>query len=365
MVRLTHSFLLAAGILLASGLVLFGWPTLVAGGLCAAAALLLEAVLRTLTGRRDAGWVRRALLTGLLVACTLPPLAGWQVSLLAAAAAVLLGRAVVGASGKYLWNPVALGRIAVQLLFFSAVTPAQWPVLARGELVWGNLSRAAPLSPLVAWSRAVPAAPGDAWLVDRPADVLCEPAMMQGPDPAAALGRLVRDGLPPWEQTLWGTAGGAIGEACVAACLLAGLLLLRSGAARVSYLLVALAAAALCAAVLPLAVSTPSGTARLWLPAAVFWDGMPVGLAYVMYQLTAGELPLVLLVIAPDRRSSPATPLGLAVFGAVLASVAMVLRIVVGIPAAAYWGLLIANTLVPLLDRPGGPSFAQRRVGSR
>jgi electron transport complex protein RnfD len=81
------------------------------------------------------------------------------------------------------------------------------------------------------------------------------------------------------------------------------------------------------------------------------WEGLPVGLVYVAYQLTACGLLFVVMLLAPDPTSSPLTNRGHALFGATIGVLTITLRMVMGLPEAAYWALVMANTLVPLINR--------------
>jgi electron transport complex protein RnfD len=173
-----------------------------------------------------------------------------------------------------------------------------------------------------------------------------------GVSDAEALMRLLRDAMPPWPDTLTGVTGGAIGEACVILILVGGLILMWRGFVRPSMIIAALASAALLAAVLPVRMLAENGTlTTYWLPGAALHEGSPIGLVYVCYHLTAGELLLVLLLLAPDPTSSPLTTRGHALFGALLGASTLLLRVLAGIPAAGYWALLIANTCVPAINR--------------
>jgi Na+-translocating ferredoxin:NAD+ oxidoreductase subunit D len=356
---ITTPFLLATAIVLAAGVVLFGTGSLAILAIAVATSMLIG-VAFDLVAHRGRPWSNRhALLTGCLLAATLPPTVGWEVVVVGAACAVLAQQALIGGIGNHLWHPVAIGRVAVQVLFHHQLTPEAWPVLAPGRLLWGSLSTAVQMPAMGTWG-AEPLPVGvQAWLVHRPIDLLRAPLTAQpGSSQADALAHLIRDTLPPWSDTLFGLAGGAIGGACVLAVIIAGLLLAWQGFLRGRMVVTALVTVAVLAAILPVRVY-PNGEQiwSAWWPGAAVYRGLPVGLVYVCYQMTAGEFLLVLMVLAPDPSSSPLTARGHAVFGLLLAAGTMVLRCLVGIPAAAYWALLIVNTLVPLIDR-----LTRRRV---
>ncbi len=351
-IPITVTFALAACIACSSGVVLFGWQSIRVVAISVGVALLVESAFNAIKGRSPSWSESHALLIGLLFACTLPPNVSWRVVVVGAFISVMLGEALSGGIGNYLWHPVALGRIAVQMFFYEELTPHHWPVLASGRLLWGDLGLADMLPALTRWSSAVAPQGVDAWLVRRTDDLLRVPLAGADGDAASALAGFVRDLAPAWWDTLSGVAGGAIGEACGAALLVAAGLLVWRGFLRWPMLLGAVVAAGLAAAVLPVRVEMPDGTlVSCALPGLMVHDGVPLGIAYVMYHLTAGGFLLVVLLLAPDPSSSPLTSRGHALFGAVIGFATVLLRVEAGLPAAAYWALLAGNTLVPAINR--------------
>ena len=351
--RITTAFALAAGLLLASGFILFGWYVLRVTAIsvgASGAVLVAFSLIGQCQQSRIAG---HSMLVGLLFACTLPPTVAWYVPAIGAAGAALLGQVLLGGTGNYFWHPVAVGRVLVQMLFHEDLTPARWPILAPGRLIWGSMSEARPLPPLRSWGSGPVPEGVQAWTIIRPVDHLRSPLETDpGTEPAQAIAELIRDAMPPWPDAVTGTAGGAIGEACVVAVIIGGLLLAWWGLLRLRMVVFAVVSAAVVAALLPLRIQVEGAPAtHHWLPGIAVWQGLPVGLAYVGYHLTAGEFLLVLLLLAPDPGSSPLTSRGHFAFGLIIGTVTMLLRIVVGIPAASYWALLIANTLVPVINR--------------
>jgi Na+-translocating ferredoxin:NAD+ oxidoreductase subunit D len=352
----TLVFGVAAAAVTVSGSVLFGWYSIRVIAISVAVALLAEFALNAIRRRSAAGSNGRALLVGMLFACTLPPTVSWQVVLTGSLLAILVGQTMSGGTGNYIWHPVAIGRVAVQILFFNEMTPDRLPVLGPGRLLWGNLEHAQRLPPLATWA-SCPLPPGvEAWLV-QPVDSLLRANLVgRSGDPASGLLAFIRDAAPPWRDTLTGVAGGAIGEACGVVILVAACLLIWRGFLRWPMLVAGLATAALAAAILPVPTGDAAGRS-LTLPGLVTSDGLPVGFAYVMYHLTAGGFLFVLLLLAPAPSSSPLTRRGHAWFGGIIGALTIILRVVVGLPAAAYWALLAANTLVPVINR-----LTRRRV---
>jgi electron transport complex protein RnfD len=351
-IPITMTFALAALIAVMSGGLLFGGYALRVVVISVSVAMLIGSASNAIKGRSPSWSESHALLVGLLFACTLPPTVSWRVVVTGAMIAVVFGEAISGGVGNYLWHPVALGRIAVQILFYNELTPQHWPVLRPEQMIWGNLGRAVELPALQSWASAASPEWIHAWLVHRTEDLLRTPLPGGSAEPASALVTFLRDLAPAWRDTLTGAAGGGIGEACGIAILVAACLLIWRGFLRWPMLIAAIASAALAAAVLPVQVQLADGTlGSCPLPGLAMHNGLPVGIGYVMYHLTAGGFLLVLLLLASDPSSSPLTSKGHAMFGGFIGLATVFLRVEVGVPAAAYWALLGANTLVPLINR--------------
>jgi electron transport complex protein RnfD len=356
---MTLTGVMIGGLLLIPGLVLFGGITLKICLLAVSAALMVDALVSLLTRSRRGTSAGQAAAMGLFVACTLPPTVRWVVPVVAAGAAVGAGRVLLGGLGNYLWHPVAVGRVLVQVLYHDELTPQRWPVLASGHLIWGSVSLHEPLPLLASWTTQQPPPGLDAWTTVRPVDELIR-SLSVSPNgtSGAAITALIRDRLPAWWQTLLGVTGGALGEACAVAIIAAALLLVWAGMLRPRLAIGGLLGAALAAAILPVSLRVGDADIRLaWFPGFTWYEHLPVGLAWVAYHITAGELLLVLLVLAPDTSTTPLTRKGHLVFGTIIGGLTIALRVLIGLPAAGYWALLAANTCVPVIDR-----YTRRRV---
>ncbi len=352
-------FLLAALPAVLSGLFLFGWDTIRITAICVATALIADAGYNLLVDRNGTHFEIHAFVIGVLLACTFPPQVHWSVPVTAVSVAVVVGQGLSGGVGNYLWHPVALGRVLAQIIFPGQMAPEQWPVLARGNLFVGNLSLSKTLPTLSSWHTETISNGAEAWQVSRPIDLLRGSLHgSAGESSQQVLGEFVRDMLPPWPDLLTGVAGGCVGTACVAVLLLGGLFLLWRGYLRGTMIITALLTVTVLSAILPLSIHFEgSYTTRYWLPILAAYKGLPVGLVYVGYQVIAGDLLFVLLLLASDPTSSPLTSRGHAVFGFLIAATTMIFRLMVGLPAAAFWALLIANTLVPVINY-----FTRRRI---
>jgi len=124
---------------LLAGLLFFGWRAAVVAGLAVGSCAVIERLyyrvsrVPALLGRSH------AYLTGVLLALTLPPFVPWYVPVIAAAFAIIVGKAVFGGVGHFLWQPALVGRLAVAVLLPWALDPPAWPLLAQDKLLIGSL----------------------------------------------------------------------------------------------------------------------------------------------------------------------------------------------------------------------------------
>lgn len=103
----------------AFGIFLFGWPALFLFAVTIASAMLFEALCLSLKSApvKPAIADGSALLTGWLLAMTLPPWAPWWLGALGAGIAIVIGKQVYGGLGQNLFNPAMLARVAILISF--------------------------------------------------------------------------------------------------------------------------------------------------------------------------------------------------------------------------------------------------------
>jgi electron transport complex protein RnfD len=256
---------------------------------------------------------------------------------------------------------VLAGRVVLQLLFPRVMLQQAWPILGPDRLLVGDPTRTAAPDPYFGWQESVLPPDVDAWLLPRTDALLgCMRRGVIDLDASNSAGlhidslsQLVNDVLPPWRDTVLGTVGGGIGETCVACVLLGGLFLIHRGLVRWQLPVSILVAAAITAAVFPITCgggieSTPE---QLWLPGLIHQGSAPVGLVYVLYQLTAGELVFAAFFVATDMVTSPLRARGQILFGLSIGVLAILLRMYGIVPGSCYWAILIMNPFVPLIDR--------------
>ena len=90
---------------------LHGWGLLLNLLLCAIAAILCETLLLAMRGQtlKPALGDCSALVTAVLLACALPPLAPWWLPVVATSVAIGIGKQAFGGVGRNLFNPAMVG----------------------------------------------------------------------------------------------------------------------------------------------------------------------------------------------------------------------------------------------------------------
>jgi Na+-translocating ferredoxin:NAD+ oxidoreductase subunit D len=352
-----HAWLLAASIVAVCGVVLFGPAALAIVGLAVGSAMSADLAFSLATRRPVIGGISHAALTGLLLGLTLPATVQWYVPIVGSVVAIIFGKGLFGGLGHYIWQPALVGRVLVQFLFpqqlslFLAL--AQSPILAPGHLLVGDIHQARPIDmgTYRGWAGVRELPTSEAWLMERPVQTLRRFA--EGnvkADGSLVYEPLIRDCLPPWQDTVFGLVPGGIGETCTMAVIVAGLYLIYRGYLRWQLPAAMLGSAALAAAILPVETAVGAGGYD-WLPVATVEQGRAVGLAYVLYHLTSGQLMLGAFLLAGDMIASPMRARGQAIFAAAAGVLTIFLRLYGILEGECYWSILIMNTFVAMIDR--------------
>src|SRR3990167_7480894 len=118
-------------------LYLFGWPAILLFIITVGACLAVEAGCLVLAGEPPVVATLAdcsALLTGWLLAMSLPPWAPWWIGVLAAIFAIALAKHTFGGIGQNVFNPAMVGRTVILISFSVAVTVwvAPHPLFSAG-----------------------------------------------------------------------------------------------------------------------------------------------------------------------------------------------------------------------------------------
>ncbi len=342
---------------LVAGTVLFGWRSLVVVVVTVLTAAAVERLYYRITRTPALFGRSHAYLTGLLLALTLPPFTPWYVAMVAAAFAIIVGKAIFGGVGHFLWQPALVGRLAVAVMFSSSLQPTSWPVLSQNRLLVGDIGRCRAVDDYRGWQGRLAPAGADGFVIARPETILagltadpptfCALAYRPADSPSDK-GPLLR-GLPPINDLLLGTTPGGIGETCAVVIIAAGVYLIYRGYVKWQLPVFFVLAAWMTTAIAPIRLAGAGGASlTIWWPLTV--EGLDVGVTYIHYQLLGSELLLAAFFLATEMTSRPVTTGGQALFGAGCGILAMLLKLYLAAPIPFYLAVLGMNTLTPLID---------------
>jgi electron transport complex protein RnfD len=297
------------------GVLLFGWPALYLCVTTVVAALLCEALCLKLKGTAALPALRdgSAILTGLLVAMTLPPWAPWWIGAVGSAIAIVLGKQVYGGLGQNLFNPAMLARVALLISFPIEMT------------AWADI-------------KPVPTGPGP---IDSLAITFSGSALTDGVTGATTLGA-VKTGFSQ-NRTLPGLLDdysgflafigwerGSLGETSSLLLLLGGIWLVRQGIIQW---------------VIPLALLGTLAALSLLFHLIDSEHYLSPSV-----HLNSGAVMLVAFFIATDYVTSPNTPPGQLVFGIGCGALIFVIRTWGSYPEGTGFAVLLMNAATPLID---------------
>ncbi len=269
---------------------------------CVLACLITEALFLKLRKKAlHSLWDGSAILTGVLLAMTLPPSFPIASAIIGAVVAIALGKQVFGGLGYNIFNPALVGRAFLQAAFPVAMTTWIPPVTLKIDTV----TFATPLAGLKFQN-------------------------------AVALGTLTS-----LKDLFWGNIGGCLGETSAIALLLGGLYLLFR---RVIDWRIPLA--------ILLSLSAFTG---------VFWIANPGKYASPLFHLLAGGLLLGALFMATDLVTTPVVPLATWIYALGIGFLVGLIRLFGGYPEGVMYSILIMNAFVPLLSHNIRPRILGQR----
>jgi electron transport complex protein RnfD len=260
-----------------------------------------------------------AVITGLLLALTLPPGFPLWMGAVAGFVAIALGKSLFGGLALNVFNPALVGRAFVQAAFPSAITSFVAPYASDRftALIPSSLTSPLMQPPLVdAVSAATPLAAQkfDSVLTDTTALFL-------------------------------GNTGGSLGETSALLILLCGAYLAARRIFDWRIPAAVLAGAALVAG----ALHAVDGARFPDVPFVLFSGGLMLGAVFM----------------ATDPVGSPVTPLGVWIFGLLIGALTVLIRVFGGLTEGVMYAILIGNALAPLIDRLTPPRvYGMRRFGS-
>ncbi len=297
------------------GIFLFGWSALFLTMVTVLSALFFEAVCLKLKGSTIESYLcdGSAIVTGLLVAMTLPPYAPWWIGVVGSGLAIILGKHVYGGLGQNLFNPAMLARVALLISFPIEMT------------TWVNVS---PFFTGLDILESFKITFSGVEISDAITGATTLGFVKTGFSQAQLLPDLLSDysgflAFIGWER-------GSLGETSTLLILLGGLWLMRQGVIQWFIPVSLLATITFLSTLFNLIDSTHYLSA--WV------------------HLNSGAVMLVAFFIATDYVTSPNTPLGQLIFGTGCGVLIFVIRSWGGYPEGTGFAVLLMNSVTPLID---------------
>lgn len=274
-----------------------GAPALRLFALSISSALLTEAAWNAIAHKPQTLKDGSALVTGVLLAMSMPPMTPWWIVVAAGFIAIALGKLIFGGLGFNLFNPALVGRAFV----------------------------------LVSWAGVMASAPGRGWFktIDAAAaggyDAITGATRLgiAAADRAAA-GAYGFDLSAQYQPLLWRNLEGSLGEVSAALLILGGLILLVKGI---------------------IDWRIPAGYIGAMGLLSWAFGSDPV------FNVLAGGVLLGAFFMATDYVSSPMTRNGRLVYGIGCGVLNAVGRFYGSMPEATTFAILFMNGLAPLIDR--------------
>jgi len=296
---------------------LFGWPAIFLFATTVLACGLVEALCLHLAGKEIGFHLGdgSAVLTGWLLALSLPPWAPWWSALVGAIAAIAITKQAYGGIGQNLFNPAMVARVALLVSFPVVMTTwvAPAPLFSAGAPGFAD-------SLAITFGGALP----DAMTTATPLGHVKTELTRGIPVGESSAG------LPGLGALLLGLRPGSLGETSALLILLGGLFLLQRRV--ISWHI-------------PLAL-----IAGVVAPAALAHAIDPARYAGPLFHLFSGATFLGAFFIATDYVSSPVSPRGQLVFGFGCGVLAWVIRTWAGYPEGVAFAVLLMNSLTPIID---------------
>ena len=306
----------------------YGWPAIDLTLATIAAAVFGEAVCLKLAGRRALPELLdgSALLTGWLLALSLPPWAPWWIGVLGGLFATVLAKQVFGGLGYNLFNPAMVGRVFLLISFPMQMTVWVAPLPITAATAPGFLDG------LTIFLNGIPNldAVSSASLLG-----FAKTELSRGIDLLHSLAATTAPG-----NSLLGVRAGSLGETASLLIAGGGLVLLVTGI--ISWHI-------------PLAM-----LAGIALPAAIAHAADPARYLDVASHLLSGGAMLGAFFIATDYVTSPNTRVGQLIFGAGCGFLTYLIRTWGGYPEGVAFAVLLMNSMTPVIDRYVRPRILGR-----
>lgn len=313
-------FLVMLALLPASlfGLYLFGWPAIFLFFITILSAVLAEAVSLKLSGKPVGIFLMdgSAILTGWLLAMTLPPWAPWWIGVLGGMLAIIIGKQVFGGIGQNLFNPAMVARVALLISF-----PLEMTLFTHPAPLFASASPN--------FHEALAITFGGAGQLDgfTGATVLnhIKTELGRGID----LQQAQATSSTLWQMVL-GNTGGSLGETSTLLILAGGIFLLYKRI--ISWHI-------------PLSMLS-----TVFILASIFHLLEPQSYVGPLTHIMSGAVLLGAFFIATDLVTSPVSIRGQLLFGSSCGLLVYVIRTWAGYPEGVAFAVMLMNAFTPLID---------------
>ena len=303
------------------GLVQFGWPAIFLFAITVTAALVAEAACLKIAGKPVRPFLMdgSALLSGWLLALTLPPWAPWWIGVVGSLIAIVGAKQIFGGIGQNLFNPAMVARVALLISFPLEMTTfvAPQPLFsAEAPDIMGGLA--------ITFGIGLPQAQLDA---------VTSATVLGHVRTELGQGLALPEILPYSFNVIQGAIGivpGSIGETSVLLILLGGLFLIYKRVITWHIPAAMMGTVALLAAVMHL------------------YD--PDHYLGPVYHLVSGSTLLGAFFIATDLVTSPVSARGQILFGVGCGLLVYVIRTWTGYPEGVAFAVMLMNACTPLID---------------
>ncbi|WP_420319031.1 RnfABCDGE type electron transport complex subunit D [Ekhidna sp.] len=266
--------------------------------------VLTEHVLCRLTNKESTISDWSAAITGILLGLVLPPIFPLWMTFLGGVIAIGMGKFLFGGLGYNVFNPALVGRAVLQAAFPVAITTWYGTLQAdRFSSISGSVLTFPFMEPVV-----------------------------DGMSGATPLSAFKFDGITTDASNLaFGLVSGSIGETSSVLILLGGLYLVIRKFMNWR---------------IPVAI-----LATVFVFSGALYLSDPQVYPSPVFMLFSGGLMLGAVFMATDMVASPITSLGVVLYGVIIGTLVVVIRIWGGLPEGVMYAILLGNAISPHIDR--------------
>ena len=310
------------------GFWLYGWPAIFLWSITLLSAMAGESFCLRLMDRRvlPALFDGSAILTGWLLALSLPPWAPWWIGVLGGLFATVIAKQIFGGLGQNLFNPAMVARVFLLISFPVPMTLWIAPLPITAENSPGIIEG---LRIFILGAPSLDAVTSASLLG------FAKTELSRGIDLFHSMATATVPGIP-----LSGIRAGSLGET-------AALLIAAGGVAMILLGIITWH--------IPVAM-----LAGIAIPAAIGHAADPARYLDVSAHVLAGGAMLGAFFIATDYVTSPNTRIGQLIFGLGCGLLTYVIRTWGGYPEGVAFAVLLMNALTPIIDRYVKPRILGR-----